>query len=214
MKLEAVFFDFDGVICDSVNIKTQAFAEIYKEYGNEVKEKVIEYHIEHGGESRYEKFKFWHKEYLKVDLSEKQLNELSEQFSNLVYNKILNADYIDGAIKTLKELQLNSISAYVISATPENEIREIISKKDLGSYFKGVYGSPKTKDLIVKELLKMESFNSSKCLFIGDAISDLKAAEDNHVGFLGIVHEYNRHIFPKHVRVTNSVKIPNDFMGV
>ena len=33
-------FDFDGVLADSLEIKTWAFGEIYKEYGDEIVEKV------------------------------------------------------------------------------------------------------------------------------------------------------------------------------
>ena len=32
-KWQAVFFDFDGVILDSVDVKTQAFAAMFRAYG-------------------------------------------------------------------------------------------------------------------------------------------------------------------------------------
>ena len=35
--IESIFFDFDGVIADSVNVKTEAFAKMYESYGKEVK---------------------------------------------------------------------------------------------------------------------------------------------------------------------------------
>ena len=50
-------FDFDGVIVDSVDIKTEAFGEIYSNYGSSITEKVKNYHIENGGLSRYEKIR-------------------------------------------------------------------------------------------------------------------------------------------------------------
>ena len=51
-----IFFDFDGVIADSVNVKTEAFEKIYLPYGKEIAEKVINHHRENGGMSRFEKF--------------------------------------------------------------------------------------------------------------------------------------------------------------
>ena len=51
-------FDFDGVIVDSVNIKTEAFAEIYKPYGQKIVDRVINHHISNGGMSRFKKFKY------------------------------------------------------------------------------------------------------------------------------------------------------------
>jgi len=32
---QALLFDFDGVIAESVDIKTRAFAELYQEYGTD-----------------------------------------------------------------------------------------------------------------------------------------------------------------------------------
>jgi beta-phosphoglucomutase-like phosphatase (HAD superfamily) len=32
MKPEIIIYDFDGVIANSVNIKTEAFVELYKNY--------------------------------------------------------------------------------------------------------------------------------------------------------------------------------------
>ena len=50
---EILIFDFDGVICDSVNIKTQAFIELYKNYGSKIQEQVREYHLINSGISRF-----------------------------------------------------------------------------------------------------------------------------------------------------------------
>ena len=41
-------FDFDGVSADSVEEKTKAFASIYGSYGEEIKNKVVQYHRNHG----------------------------------------------------------------------------------------------------------------------------------------------------------------------
>ena len=64
MNIKNIFFDFDGVIAESVSAKTDAFNEMYLPYGKDVADKVVEYHKLHGGVSRYEKFKYFHKEFL------------------------------------------------------------------------------------------------------------------------------------------------------
>ena len=48
MNIKNIFFDFDGVIAESVSAKTDAFKEIYLPYGNEIANKVVEYHKLHG----------------------------------------------------------------------------------------------------------------------------------------------------------------------
>ena len=40
--MKAIIFDFDGVILDSVNVKTKAFELLYEEYGPEIQKKVVE----------------------------------------------------------------------------------------------------------------------------------------------------------------------------
>jgi len=207
MKWEAVFFDFDGVICDSVNIKAEAFAELYRPYGTDVEKKVVAYHMANGGISRFEKFQFWHREYLAKDISENQLEELSSRFSELVLKKIMEAPYIDGAIETLRILKNNNIPSYIVSGTPDDEIRYIIREKRLDEYFCEIHGSPRKKNDIVKNILAREMYNADRCIFIGDAMSDYHAAKLNSIHFLGIVTKEDKPIFPVGTSLSKSVRI-------
>ena len=60
-----IIFDFDGVIINSHKIKTNAFHEIFKDYGNNVAKKSKKYHQKNISKSRYLKFKFIIKNILK-----------------------------------------------------------------------------------------------------------------------------------------------------
>ena len=62
--MKAIIFDFDGVILDSVDVKTKAFKQMYSIYGDDVMRKVVDYHLLNGGISRYEKFKYFHENFL------------------------------------------------------------------------------------------------------------------------------------------------------
>jgi HAD superfamily hydrolase (TIGR01549 family) len=210
--LEAIFFDFDGVICDSVNIKTQAFAEMYKKYGDTIVNKVVKYHLENGGVSRFNKFMYWHKVFLNEELTEFQLQEKSEHLTRLVFDKIISAKFIDGAIETLKLAKKLDIPLYIVSATPDEEINKIVELKGIKDLFISIHGSPKSKSTIIKEILSKNPFNPSRCLFIGDALSDYEAANFNNLLFLGVVNESNHSIFPNNVIVTSRVEI-TDFLN-
>ena len=67
MKIKCIIFDFDGVIKDSVDIKTNAFAEIFSKYGTSIVDKVLDHHKMNGGISRFEKIKHYYKQFLKND---------------------------------------------------------------------------------------------------------------------------------------------------
>ena len=63
-RYDAVVFDFDGVLVESVDVKTDAFAALYRPYGSDIVEKVVAWHMAHGGVMRFEKFRHFHRVFL------------------------------------------------------------------------------------------------------------------------------------------------------
>ena len=64
-----VFWDFDGVIKDSVEVKAAAFERLFLPYGAEIARRVRQHHEAHGGMSRFDKvplYLAWVMEYLKL----------------------------------------------------------------------------------------------------------------------------------------------------
>ena len=55
-QAQVIFWDFDGVIKDSVQVKSLAFQKIFSEYGFDVVNRVRRHHERNGGMSRFEKF--------------------------------------------------------------------------------------------------------------------------------------------------------------
>jgi phosphoglycolate phosphatase-like HAD superfamily hydrolase len=203
MKPKLIFYDFDGVICDSVNIKTEAFAELYKQYGLEIQEKVVRYHIENGGISRFEKIKYFQKNLLFSNISENEISIIADRFQHLVKEKVINSAYINGVEDFIKNNSTNTLQ-FICTGTPETEILEIVKRRGLTPYFKGVFGSPNTKSEIIKKVLKTTNIEVSKTIFIGDAMTDYKAALENNIPFIGIKSEEN--IFPIGTIVINDFK--------
>ena len=78
---KGTIFDYDGVISESVGIKGEGFSMIYKPYGKKIADKVIKHHHANGGVSRYEKFRFYHKNFLDIELNEFEMKALSRKFS-------------------------------------------------------------------------------------------------------------------------------------
>ena len=122
-------FDFDGVIADSVKIKTKAFYKLYKPYGESIAKKVANHHQANTGMSRFQKFKYYHLNYLDIKVDKNNLDQLSRNFSNIVVNKVIKSPEILGASNFLENLYLLDKKCIINSATPEKEIIEIIEKK-------------------------------------------------------------------------------------
>lgn len=48
MEYSAFFFDFDGVLADSAEVKTMAFCILFKSFGPHVQNMVVDHHRENG----------------------------------------------------------------------------------------------------------------------------------------------------------------------
>ena len=185
--IKAIIFDFDGVIAESVNVKTEAFASLYEPYGKDVVNKVEQHHLANGGVSRFEKFKSYHKEFLNIELNDQKLKELSNQFSELVVDKVIKAPYVPGAFEFIK-VNHKKYSLYISSATPQDEIVQIAKQRKIFDYFKGVYGSPISKKEHVNKIIKSNKYKKYEVIFIGDSTSDRNAANENNIRFIARIN--------------------------
>ena len=185
--IKNIIFDYDGTIADSVNIKTEAFAELYRNYGKEIESKVVEYHLNNGGVSRFDKFKYYHKEFLNIDLDESKIQELAQKFSKLVIDKVVNAPYIPGAYEFISN-NYKKYEMFISTATPTDEIKEILGRKYLTQYFKDIYGSPESKVAHVNRIISKYNYLQNETVFIGDSGSDKNAAVYNEISFIAISH--------------------------
>ena len=183
--IKNIICDYDGTIADSVNIKTEAFAELYRSYGEEVEKNVVKYHLAHGGVSRFDKFKYFHKEFLNLELSESEIRDLAKKFSKLVIDKVVNAPYITGAFEFITH-NYNLFDMFISTATPIDEINEILKRKNLTKYFKDIKGSPESKIDHVQQIITQNNYLRNESVFIGDSDSDKEAAEKNGIYFIQV----------------------------
>lgn len=207
MNYDAIFFDWDGVITDSVNIKTNSFCEMFKDYGDEIQEKVKEYHLTHGGISRFEKFRFFYNEFLHKELSQHEIINLSERFSQLVKRKVIEAPYVKGALETIRSEYKKNTLLFIVTGTPTDEMKEIVICRNLLKYFKEIGGAPQKKKNILECFLKKYNLCPQRCIFLGDALTDYQAAAACNVKFIGIKIESCVTQFPENLVVYNEVKL-------
>ncbi len=196
--LKAIALDFDGVILESVDIKTRAFRELFKNHPEHL-ECIVRFHLENGGLSRYEKFAIIYRDYLKRPLSKSESERLAGEFAQLVRREILTCPLVPGAQDFLEQ-QVARVSLFIISGTPEAELREIVAYRKLDRYFRGVYGSPRTKDALLRAILAENAWDASEVVVIGDSLMDWRAAVAVGAPFIGRAQKGNAHPFPDSVR--------------
>lgn len=182
-KLRAIVFDFDGVILESGDVKTDAFVELFAEHGAEVQERVRAHHLENLGVSRFKKFSWIYENVLRAPLSDDGSKALGDKFSALALDKVLTSPFVPGAREALIALAAK-YPLFVASGTPQNELDMIVDRRELRSLFREVHGTPSEKPEIINGIMQRYSFVQAEVLFIGDGTSDHKAAVATGVEFL------------------------------
>jgi beta-phosphoglucomutase len=183
MKIKAIILDFDGTIVESVGIKDWALETLFKKYPDHLDE-IMKYHLSHNATVRFEKFRYIAEEILGQKYGREIERKLSDEFSKLVFERIVQCPYVLGAEEFLNCFW-SKIPLYLISVSPAEELERILKARDLNKYFKKIYAIPWLKKDAIKEILNNENISGEEAVFIGDAFEDFQAAQSTNVFFIG-----------------------------
>jgi len=196
-KLQAIFFDFDGVLIDSTPTKTAGFKKLFAQYDSDVIDRVLSYHRLHGGISRIEKIAYAHRELLDKPLTTDEVEAEGKKYSAFVLEEVIAAQWISGAEDFL-DRHHNLLPLFVISGTPHDELDLIVKRRGIAGYFADIFGSPRKKPELVRNILRAHDLRPERCVFIGDALTDYNTALETRMAFVGIQGDV---AFPEDVEV-------------
>jgi len=183
IPMKVIILDFDGTIIESVGIKDSAFKTLFSEYPEHLN-RIMRYHLSNNATVRFDKFKHVIENILNQEYNEEKKRFLSRRFSDLVFEKIVECPYVRGAEDFLNYFR-EKVPIYLASASPLEELEEILETRDLKKYFKNVYAIPWIKMDVIQDILKRENIPSEEAVFIGDAFEDYEAARLTDVFFIG-----------------------------
>lgn len=183
VSVQALVFDFDGVLIESVDIKTRAFAQLFAGEPPETVQRIIDFHLRHGGLSRVEKLQAIYRDILKRPLPNERLQALCLAFADLVVNEVVAAPWVQGAQEFLREHRAR-YRFFIVSGTPEAELREIIRRRSMDTLFDGIFGSPSMKTNLLREVLRCTGLDVAEVVFIGDSATDWAASRAVGVPFI------------------------------
>lgn len=185
--IKAIIFDFDGVLVESVDIKTNAFAILFEDEGEDIVKQVVDHHIKNTGVSRFDKFRYFYRALLKRDLTDERFAQLCDRFSKLVVEEVVNAPYVKGG-KEFLDSYCGIYKCFIVSATPQPEIEDIIARRGMGRYFAEIFGAPHKKVDAVREITARYGYHAAEVAYVGDALSDYEAAAINRIRFIARVN--------------------------
>jgi phosphoglycolate phosphatase-like HAD superfamily hydrolase len=181
--------DFDGVVLESVDIKTDAFRELFQEYDDCV-DSIVEYHLQNNGLSRFVKFEHIYRHFLGKPWDESERLRVGERFSSIVFRRVVECPFVPGAEEFLESYSTR-LPLYVASASPHEELHRVIAARELGKFFKEVFGYPNSKRDVIRRALADCRVRNDQLLYIGDSVKDFEAARDESVFFVGRSNKEN-----------------------
>ena len=194
--IASVLLDFDGVVVDSIGIKKEAFLYLFRAYPEGIRRRIEQLHIDNPGLTRYKKFEIIYKVFLGKAITEGQMKKLGEDFSRFCLEKIIKVPYIQGAYEFISR-QSSVYDLYIVSAVPEAELNEIVKRRKIDHFFKGVFGAPAKKADICRSILNQGGYSPAEVVFVGDALSDFEAAHECGLHFIAKRNEQNPSLFSR-----------------
>ena len=134
---KAIFFDFDGVILDSLDVREWGFRYIFSDQDPKLVQKLIDFHKANGGISRFYKIRYFHEVLLGSKISKEEVNSFAELFSKNMIPKLNNPSrLIMDTIGFIKE-NFRNYNMYIVSGSEQEELRwlcEKLSEIELGIF--------------------------------------------------------------------------------
>ena len=193
--IKNILWDFDGVIFDSMKIKSDGFMELFKEHDELSLKKMEEYHYLHGGVSRFDKIRYFYTDILGKKISEDEVLALADKFAQIIEKKLFNRrNLIMDSVDFIKNNH-QDYNFHIVSGAEHGELNQVCETFDLSKYFLTIEGSPTKKDILIKNILEHYGYEKSDTILIGDAITDYNASQKNGIGFYGYnnleLHKFN-----------------------
>lgn len=184
-SVKTILWDFDGVLMDSMSVRDKGFEIVLKEHSQEEVEKLMKFHRENGGLSRYVKFRYFFEKIKGREISEEEVQEYASRFSNVMLENLIDKNLlIEDSLQFVRQ-SYTQYKMHIVSGSDQSELRHICRNLDIEKYFISIHGSPTPKKKLVKDLLLENGYSTEQTLLIGDSINDYEAAVENGISFYG-----------------------------
>ncbi len=205
--MEAIFFDFDGVIIDSEPVMRIAFAEAYRIHYGEDSECPIEEYLKHTGHS-------FPRIMQKMGLT----TELFEDFRRVSINNMDKIKLFPGIIDVIINCKKNDQKLALITGKDSARTIQILKKFELYQYFdllicSDMVKNPKPNPESIYRALNYFNIKSNQAIMIGDSLYDIVCAQRASVSTIAVLWgvEKNQSLF-EGIGADHIVQVPNELL--
>ena len=171
---EAIFFDVDGVLIDSLRVKGGAFALAFADFPDD-RGSIVDYHLANGGVNRVEKIRQIFVQITGRQPTEAELAERVRLFSEAVVEQVIAAPEIAG-FREAVEFWGDRVPLHAVSATPTDELLVIFTRRGISQHFTSIHGWPPKKTELLPALVRELGYTPEGCIMVGDSAEDEAAA--------------------------------------
>lgn len=144
MELRAIIFDCDGVILESADLKSQAFFKIGEPFGPEIQKRFYDYHLNHTGVSRFEKFAWLYQNQLGREITPGESARLGDLFAKYCAEAVRQAPFVP-SFEAVLDYAYGRWPLFVASGTSQEELSQTLASRGLTAKFQAILGTPPVK---------------------------------------------------------------------
>lgn len=171
---DLLLFDFDGVLFDTNQLKTKAFALALSDYPDTQVAELVQYHKDNGGISRQLKMQYFFEKIMHLPDSEDKQKQAVERFAGHCQALLPTASLLPGAADFLTAAENLQVSMAICSGGNTGEIRKLLQRESLEHLFIEVWGNEQSK---IAHAENNVTTRFKRVCFFGDSQYDMKVAE-------------------------------------
>ena len=199
---DLLLFDFDGVLFDTNQLKTKAFALALSDYPESKVSQLVQYHKDNGGISRQLKMQYFFEQIMQLPDSGDEQEQAVERFTEHCQALLPTASLLPGAADFLRTAKSIGVPLAICSGGNTDEIRKLLKRESLESLFIEIWGNEQSKIEHAERHVKPHFHH---VCFFGDSQYDMEVAEQFGFDFCFLygvtewlegenIAEYNGHV--------------------
>jgi phosphoglycolate phosphatase-like HAD superfamily hydrolase len=183
-RVSAFVFDCDGVLLDTVLAKVAAFRDWVPTKHAHLRDEFNRYNLSAFGVSRRSQLRYFYEQLAGMPVTESELDYEVDRFAVLNRQRIFSAPWLPDSREFILQESRRGTSLFVLSGTPQDELRKLLEHHGVASLFRGIIGSPVLKTDALNQIVASLGVRSEKVWFVGDATHDYLSASRAGVSFI------------------------------